>query len=1344
MFFKNILRNTNENENNNDTNTKDNVVKDMSYTINKMNSNLNMTEFKENVEISYLNNFNNQNNSNDNLMNGNNNYSTNEHIINNKTDNEPNQNFSDEKNEINNLNENININPDKSNDIEINNCSEGQKVLNNVINPIPKKRGRKKRGEIAPNNNDLNVQLAKRVSVKNSKYHSFIEQEVGKKRRGRKGNNSYENDIKGNEGMFFNSSMNNFENMQNIDNDHNMLNLNVDDNNINNNDKNNINNYYMYDRPPYYYCDVMGKDGIIQPSESTLNDYQNVYGNDFINNNLYNGMQTDQINYNYYLMDNNKQENPMFCHENMIPNDVMNTNNPTNTNTVVEVKRRGRKKKIKNENILNNNNFVNNSNLGDSIELGDNLNNGNSLNGQCNLPIIEKKKRGRKKKNVNNTINSVTGLNIKENGMEPKNERIIDTSTNPMHGLQINNMGIGDIKNENTQVLQFSSNYNNNNSNILVDYNRQSNGLNFQRENIDKGNVDNTNNNYIIKHNGEYTIQNKDEIENPNFEFTNNNNFLKKRKYTKRKHKDRRSNDGNKNSRNEMSKYVSIYNNSVNDKNNTIHNASNVSREIENNIYVNNKNKEIKTNNNKTLTNEPYQIKEEFMNNVNSINTVFNFNEEFINFLKKVNNFDDIDYNSMLSFLGNVQNKLTISLKDEYSTESFNIHNVDHTIYAMKKIVDILNNNNEILNKLNQLEYKIYCDYYIAKNQNPIQELHNNTDKNINKFSETEHKDDNHKIVIEDENDEHKLENSKDKEILNNINNENDSHNNPECIKNKLCNFKLNEEEKNQTNGCLESNQTSNNNLKVNDDSVKICESDKERICQETNNIKDDAHNNKKEETSNEYNINKLYFNKTIDFICNELNEFIKSTLKNENIFYSLYSDGRYHNVSEKSLYKNYISTKLYKHNNIIDRSKIGRREKIILNKLHKNGEICEDVINRTSKYVEENEPMEEKDQLLLDRYTELFRKMNNISKDHSSSCYQINKLYNNDYCDDLENSLIKECDADINKHHYNNGLQIDQNTLINKDNNMNFHKNHEYNSLCPNYVNNINHDNHMMSKNEVTRKTDMLYKSPNNSTNINNFSHIDINNCSTGNSIVEHNKDGESDGMGTCYTTHDNGVNIINEQYKKSNNGHNNDNLFECLEGTINQESMDEMNKLHNAETTTIICDDIEYKNNLLDKKVNGKTNIIDNNTKNESNENQCLLNNGSNNIIPINDNNESCNLTHICNTNSENLGDSNICCKNDMNNLNMEQCDYKKNLQSLLKETVNFRDDKLMQMKVNKSQKEMLNCLKMVSKIKQKFFDECTQMINNQIFTLEKNFRIPDCSLSMPSNELCYNTNS
>ncbi|KEG04577.1 conserved Plasmodium protein, unknown function [Plasmodium vinckei vinckei] len=1251
MFFKKILRNANENENNDATNTQDNVEKDISDTINEKDSNLNETECKENGENSHINNFNNQTNSNDNLQNGNNICSTNENIINNKPDNEP--------SEINNINENININQDKTNGIEINNSSEGQNLLNNVVNPAPKKRGRKKRGEVAPNPTDLNLQLTKRVSVKNFKYHSFIEQEVGKKRRGRKSNSYYENDIKTNESMFFNSSMNNYENMQHIDNGHSMLNLNANDN-INNNDVNNINNYYMYDRPPYYYCDIMGKDGIIPPPESGISDYQNVYANEFINNNLYNGMQTDNINYNYYLMDNNKQENPMFFHKNLIPNEVMNTNNPpnTNTNTVVEPKRRGRKKKIRNENIMNNNNFVNNTNLGVPIKLGDNLNNDNPLNGQVNpLPIVEKKKRGRKKKNINNPLNTVTGLNIKQNGMEYKNEGIIDANTNSMHGPQINNMGIGDIKNENTEGFPFSSNYNNNSS-AFVDYNGQSNGLNFQRENND--NVYNQNDNI----------------------------FLKKRKYTKRKHKDRRSIDGNKHPRNQMSKYVSFYNNSINDKNYTIHNASNISRTIEKNIFGNNKIKEFKTNNNKPLANEPYQIKEEFMNNVNSINTVFNFNEEFIKFLKKVNNFDDIDYNSMLSFLGNVQIKLTTSLNEDYSTENFNIHNVDHTIYAMKKIVDILNNNNEILSKLNQLEYKIYCDYYITKKQNSMKELHNNTDNNANKLSETEHKD------------------------------ENNSQDNPESNKNKTGNTKLNEDKENQTNGDLEHIKANNNDLKVNDDSGKICENDKEGIYQETDNIKDDAHNNKKEEPSNEYNINKLYFNKNVDFICNELNEFIKNTLKNENIFYSLYSDGRYHNTSEKSLYKNYVSTKLYKHNNIIDRSKIGRREKIILNKLYKNGEICEEVINRTSKYVDENEPMEEKDQLLLNRYTELFRKINNINKGHSNSYNQINKPYNN-------------------------GLQIDQHTLINKDDNMNFHKNLECNSVCPNCVSDVSNDNLMMSKNEVMGKADTFYMSPNNSTNINNSSHIDVNNYSTGNTIVEHNKDVESDEMGTCCNMHDCGVNNINEQYKKSNNDNkHNDNLCECFEGTINQESMDEMSKLNNAETT-ITYDDLEYKNNPLDKKINDKTNIFDNNTTKENNKNQCLLNNGISNIMSVNDNdnNESCNLTQICNTNSENICDSNNCCNN---NINMDQYDYKKNLQSLLTETLNFRDDKLMQMKENKSQKEMLNCLKMVSKIKQKFFDECTQMINNQIFTLEKNFRIPDCSLSMPSNELCYNTNS
>ncbi|SBT80423.1 conserved Plasmodium protein, unknown function [Plasmodium malariae] len=78
---------------------------------------------------------------------------------------------------------------------------------------------------------------------------------------------------------------------------------------------------------------------------------------------------------------------------------------------------------------------------------------------------------------------------------------------------------------------------------------------------------------------------------------------------------------------------------------------------------------------------------------------------------------------------------------------------------------------------------------------------------------------------------------------------------------------------------------------------------------------------------------------------------------------------------------------------------------------------------------------------------------------------------------------------------------------------------------------------------------------------------------------------------------------------------------------------------------------------------------------------------------------------------------------------------------IDSLLKETFRLKDDKLMSLKTDTTQKEILDCLRMVSNIKKVFFDECTKMINDQIFALEKNFRIPNCSLSILKNSFGYN---
>lgn len=129
--------------------------------------------------------------------------------------------------------------------------------------------------------------------------------------------------------------------------------------------------------------------------------------------------------------------------------------------------------------------------------------------------------------------------------------------------------------------------------------------------------------------------------------------------------------------------------------------------------------------------NEDFMVKEEFMDNVNSLNTVFNFNHEFLKFLRKVSRFEDINYDAMLKFLGDIQIKLSRSIRDEFPPEFFETHHANESFYAMSHIVDILNNNNEILTKLNQLEYKFYYDY--LKNKS-IENIYNSNSNSNDKF----------------------------------------------------------------------------------------------------------------------------------------------------------------------------------------------------------------------------------------------------------------------------------------------------------------------------------------------------------------------------------------------------------------------------------------------------------------------------------------------------------------------------------------------------------------------------------------------------------------------------------
>lgn len=80
-----------------------------------------------------------------------------------------------------------------------------------------------------------------------------------------------------------------------------------------------------------------------------------------------------------------------------------------------------------------------------------------------------------------------------------------------------------------------------------------------------------------------------------------------------------------------------------------------------------------------------------------------------------------------------------------------------------------------------------------------------------------------------------------------------------------------------------------------------------------------------------------------------------------------------------------------------------------------------------------------------------------------------------------------------------------------------------------------------------------------------------------------------------------------------------------------------------------------------------------------------------------------------------------------------NMTRYEREQTISNLLKDTFNLKDEDYSNLNMDKTQKEILNCLRMISRIKKIFFDECSKMINNQISVLERNYRIPDCSLTL-----------
>ncbi|SBS97054.1 hypothetical protein POVCU1_035450, partial [Plasmodium ovale curtisi] len=891
--------------------------------------------------------------------------------------------------------------------------------------------------------------------------------------------------------------------------------------------------------------------------------------------------------------------------------------------------------------------------------------------------------------------------------------------------------------------------------------------------------------------------------------------------------------------------------------------------------------------------NETFQIKEEFMNNVNNLNTVFNFNEEFLRFLRRVSRFEDIDYDTMLSFLGEIQIKLANTIKQEFSNEHFDSHNVDEAVYAMSHIVDILNNNNEILNKLNQLEYKFYYDYL----RNKSLERENNyranyTDSNIAlniariprninneccakilRNSGTRNNCDNVSAVTGqgernsncgnvDVEEARKLNEilqcTTNREIddtykvpnYTNVNNDvyfmgyNHGENYYQVSGN--CNVDSKKEQNEETSYRQESeyreeepsrilntpgerrnvgsflpdmvNKSTDERQKLRRTTNDVClesrritnwsEREEEDAINKMHNYVDvegDEITKKINDLQSEFNVNriefqnehahKLIYQNNVDFVCDELNKLIKNTLKNEDTFYANYSDGRYRNVSERSLYTSYVSTKLYKNSSLLDGYKEERKERVTIPKSSKNK-----ATNGFKNHCKKEEDRNEKK--LMDSYTDYFRRMNDVS----SNCI-------NERMKDVTNnagSANTIVTGDMSAYlHCTEGGGSPNSIAVGNAHRINIKCTKESGETTPINVNlpleelHINRDKHMVRSNtcdypnafdKCSSREEIIHIGDHSEKIRNNASERFIIKMKT---ETKDNTEDDNEGGGTAAgestnadTTHEGCEMKMNNS--KSNrttgftsNSNENDkemsksssvfsffrrnkekskhkegsdskkSTFVPEESSNDKEKKNEIkivisvdnraavlqekgevaNFLCGKRSDTVIFDDIggkskeELKNSstLTGDILDISTCCANNNDREEGVRNEREhAENSTLNVLVASKND----LTNTCG--------QNVNCTHCISNMKERDCE--KTIDTLLKETFHFKDDKLISLKADKTQKEILDCLRMVSKIKKIFFDECTKMINDQICALEKNFRVPNCSLSILKNSFGY----
>ncbi|CAA9989637.1 conserved Plasmodium protein, unknown function [Plasmodium knowlesi strain H] len=897
--------------------------------------------------------------------------------------------------------------------------------------------------------------------------------------------------------------------------------------------------------------------------------------------------------------------------------------------------------------------------------------------------------------------------------------------------------------------------------------------------------------------------------------------------------------------------------------------------------------------------NETFQIKEEFMNNVNSLNTVFNFNDEFLKFLKKISRVDDIDYDVMLPFLGEIQGKLAKDIKQQFPPECLDSHNVDESVYAMGYLVDILNNNNEILNKLNQLEYKFYYDYvrkkssnernkqknYYRKTENEIalntadisrdinneccgeiqcnhladdNKVKNESSKNLNEIYDEEERKTNELMYSEDKqmDDNYSVPtgvvdmyfmNYKEKDDFHHINErslnlKNDGGTitlpNSSVVGEKLLHesggtvgersflsnptsgaapqvkqctgkerqymgegekqgsdeangqshekdkFAENETGEGPTHGVTKRMDKTNQTAENEKISKKISRKIGRKISGKINDMQSE-NNVSKNDVHFKY-AHKLIKRNNFDFVCDELNELIKHTLKNEDLFYSNYSKGRYKNVNEESLFKHYISTKLYNTSNLVDGYKEEKEANVPNHKLFGGRQL------RASEGI--SIKVDEREKTLMQSYADYFRRLNDVSNRG-----RIGENGKNE----KEGNTEKKCDnpeggspcCDAKKEDYIVGYPKWENNYNPNDENNGYWKgsNPRRKSIVSSTIGKISHNVSALScenttpvkekhSNETDDNTNCVSTNLQVSLKMEPTERLEKYERRNGDAERKQQKNGlnneEQIRDGTKDTNRESGS-IEEEEaqekdeceenkfwftkiipfFKKNVNanapdGHKNP---DDVDGDDNADNVCDFAKQRGdravkEETKVELESPPSSSVGATEKSLSDGKSKIDGENANASikthdkETNVCTSFEGNSNSLDISKRGEEDkkgkNATDVSLCHHEKgiieYGSLHKTCAHSFRHMNETQ---EKNIDTLLKETFHLKDNEFMNMKRDRTQKEILNCLRMVSQIKKIFFDECSKMINDQIYVLEKNFRIPDYSLSILKNSFDYN---